>query len=227
MFTDYLNWQKIDREVQQIAINIKSIDSLQGIHRFFIQQLRKVGDKHSFFLTGKQINKIKGESQESKQAESRYLKDGVGYIKVPACLSLDAEKDKDFANNIRRQIKALDTENTITGWVVDLRQNTGGNMWPMLAGLNALIKDGTVGYFIYPASKKESAWKSKNGIISFTGQRVDNYKIKNPQVRIAVLIDSMTGSSGEMTAVSFSGLPNVRFFGTPSAGYTTGNGTFH
>lgn len=151
----------------------------------------------------------------------------MGYIKVPPCLNLDNEKDKDFANTIRRQIQKLDTENAITGWIVDLRQNTGGNMWPMLAGLNALIKDGTVGYFIYPSSKKEIAWKSMNGMIPFTADKVDNYKIKDPAIKIAVLIDSLTASSGEMTAISFSGLPNVRFFGTPSGGYTTANMSYN
>ena len=221
--TDSLNWREIDREVEQISTTVKSKDELEKIYSYYTKQLRKAGDKHSFFLTEKRVDKIKGESQESKQAESRYLQDGVGYIKVPACLTFDGEKDKHFANNIRSQIQTLDTEHTITGWVVDLRHNTGGNMWPMLAGLNALIEDGTVGYFVYPASKKNIAWKSTNGSITYTGLKTDTYKIKNQNVKIAILIDSLTASSGEMTAISFSGLPNVRFFGTPSGGYTTAN----
>ncbi|MEO7316993.1 MAG: S41 family peptidase, partial [Ginsengibacter sp.] len=221
--TDSLKWREIDREVEQISTTVKSKDDLEKINNYFTKQLRKAGDKHSFFLTGKRVDKIKSESQEGKQAESRYLENGVGYIKVPALLTFDGEKDKHFANNIRRQIQTLDTEHMITGWVVDLRHNTGGNMWPMLAGLNALIEDGIVGYFVYPASKKNIAWKSTNGNITFTGLKVDTYKIKNQQVKIAVLIDSLTASSGEMTAISFSGLPNVRFFGTPSGGYTTAN----
>ena len=34
------------------------------------------------------------------------------------------------------------------GWVVDLRDNTGGNMWPMLAAIAALLPDGVLGYFV-------------------------------------------------------------------------------
>jgi len=41
------------------------------------------------------------------------------------------------------------------------------------------------------------------------------------------LIDSKTASSGEMTAISFIGLPNVKVFGQPSAGYVTANATIH
>ena len=43
---------------------------------------------------------------------------------------------------------------------------------------------------------------------------------------IAVLINSFTATSGEMTAISFLGLPNVKTFGQPSAGYTTANFTY-
>lgn len=39
-------------------------------------------------------------------------------------------------------------------------------------------------------------------------------------------MDSQTGSSGEFTALSIIGLPNVRSFGTKSAGYTTGNADY-
>lgn len=41
-----------------------------------------------------------------------------------------------------------------------------------------------------------------------------------------MLIDSLTASGGEMTAISFLGIPNVKTFGHSSAGYTTSNGTF-
>lgn len=43
---------------------------------------------------------------------------------------------------------------------------------------------------------------------------------------IAVLIDSFTASSGEMTAISMIGLNNVKTFGQPSAGFTTSNSTY-
>ncbi|MGZ4012264.1 MAG: S41 family peptidase, partial [Flavisolibacter sp.] len=94
----------------------------------------------------------------------------------------------------------------------------GGNMWPMIDGLNALIKDGIIGYFVFPKSKKKIPWISRN--------TANNYKLKNTNIRIAVLIDSLTASSGEMTAISFIGLSNVRVFGVPSAGYTTANKTY-
>lgn len=44
---------------------------------------------------------------------------------------------------------------------------------------------------------------------------------------MAVLIGPSTGSSGEMTALSFMGRPDTRFFGLPSGGYTTANGSYN
>ena len=90
-------------------------------------------------------------------------------------------------------------------------------MWPMLAGLNALLEDGTTGYFLY--GKIKVPWLNDN-------KNVNTYKIKNKKTKIAVLFDGNTGSSGEMTAVSFFGLPNVKSFGQKSAGYTTANNTY-
>ena len=43
---------------------------------------------------------------------------------------------------------------------------------------------------------------------------------------VAVLIGPHTTSSGEMTAIAFRGRPATRFFGEPTAGYTTGNQVF-
>jgi len=36
------------------------------------------------------------------------------------------------------------------GWIIDLRGNSGGNMYPMLAGLSSLLGEGVLGYDVYP-----------------------------------------------------------------------------
>ena len=93
--------------------------------------------------------------------------------------------------------------------------------------LNALIDDGIVGYFIYPGSQSEQPWPSYNGRLMFPNAKINNYKVRGRDIKIALLIDSMTASSGEMTAISFIGMPNVKVLGQPSAGYTTANTTFY
>jgi C-terminal processing protease CtpA/Prc len=100
-------------------------------------------------------------------------------------------------------------------------------MWPMVAGLNALMNDGTVGYTVRNGKKKQKEWKTENGKINYSKELINTYKIKNINTKIAVLINSKTGSSGEMAAITFIGLPNVKLFGQPSAGFTTANSTFY
>jgi C-terminal processing protease CtpA/Prc len=225
LYKDSLNWQKIEEESKMLQLSNNDSISEKLLFDFFKSKLREAGDKHSFFISKKAMT-ARSQKPVDVHPEAKYLGDNVGSIKVPRCLSFDAEKDIAFANTIRTQIKEIDSTNTITGWVVDLRNNTGGNMWPMLAGLNALMDDGTVGYFVFPTTNKKDPWKVENGKSGGKKRKINDYKIENRQVKIAVLIDGLTGSSGETTAISFLGLPNVKTFGQPSAGYTTSNQMF-
>lgn len=227
LFSDSLNWKQIPEELK--TLQFKNIDSLDHnlVLNYFIKKLRNVGDKHSLFLTQDNINSFTRKNSEPELPESKYLESGIGFIKVPRCMTFNKTKDKNFANSIRSQIRKLDVENEIIGWVIDLRNNGGGNMWPMVAGLNALMNDGTVGYTVGTGKKKQQEWKTENGKINYSKELIDTYKIKNINANIAVLINSKTGSSGEMTAITFVGLPNVKLFGQPSAGFTTTNSTFY
>jgi carboxyl-terminal processing protease len=227
LFTDSLNWNQISQELVALPLGKNDSADHKIVFDYFIKTLRNVGDKHSLFLTQANINSFTSKNSEPKQPESKYLGSGIGLIKVPKCMTFNSTKDKDFANSIRYQIKKIDTENEIIGWVIDLRNNGGGNMWPMVAGLNALMEDGVVGYLVGTTNNKEQKWKTENGKINYSREITDSYKVNKINNKIAVLIDSMTGSSGEMTAITFIGLPNVKLFGQPSAGYTTANSTFY
>jgi carboxyl-terminal processing protease len=217
LYSDSLNWKEIAAQIR--ALPMSGNDSIDHslVIQFFTKELRRAGDRHSFFLTKGTISNLRDELKPLPPT-GLYLGDRIGMIKVPPYMTFERTQDVEFANAIRTEIKKLDTSYNIAGWVVDLRENMGGNMWPMLAGLNALIKDGTVGYFVSPKSKKKTPWVSRS--------KAGDYKIKNTNTKIAVLIDSITASSGEMTAISLIGPPNVRVFGLPSAGFTTANRTY-
>jgi C-terminal processing protease CtpA/Prc len=59
-----------------------------------------------------------------------------------------------FAGDIQEQIRNQDHQG-IAGWIVDLRGNTGGNMWPMLAGVGPILGEGLAGHFIEPNGVEE------------------------------------------------------------------------
>jgi hypothetical protein len=116
-------------------------------------------------------------------------------------------------------------------WVIDLRANGGGNMWPMLAGIGPLLGDSLVGGSTSPRGRTQ--WKYVNGAASLVHEdgRVETLvtattpvlALREPHPAIAVLIDGGTGSSGEVMAVSFKGRSRTRHFGSPSAGVSTTN----
>jgi len=225
MFSDKLDWQSIEEESKKLAFTAQDSTDQQMLYTFYTKKLRAAGDKHSFFISEKQMKQI-AQAPVLEMPQGDYLGDHIAWVKVPRCFSFDKQKDAHFADTIRRIIEKLDTEHQVEGWIVDLRHNGGGNMWPMLAGLNALIDDGNAGYFVSGNSKKKHYWPNENGKISGKSANISTYKIKNNKVKIAVLFDAKTGSSGEMAAVSFLGLPNVKSFGQTTAGYTTANYTY-
>jgi carboxyl-terminal processing protease len=217
-----INWAEYEKEVSELSKNITSIDSCKPVLSYIINTLKKNGDHHSFFIARSGVEKLSNNPPQPTYAEGRLLNVHTGYIKVPGIRSFNQQLNNSFRDTIQQLIKKLDTENEITAWVVDLRHNTGGNMWPMVAGLNALIKDGVAGYWVNVKNKR-SEWTSYGR--GFMGKD-KFYKVKTMSAPIAVLIDSFTASSGEMTAISFIGLRNVKTFGQPSAGFTTSNGTY-
>lgn len=229
LFSDSLNWNQINDSLTLLPFGKDDSTNNLLIFKFFTNKLRKAGDRHSFFLTQAQIKSFVKKNPEPREPEGKYLGNGIGLIKVPhyALFTSPNLTQQDFANDIRSQIKKIDSQIEIKSWIADLRGNNGGDMWPMLGGLNALITDGIVGYFVGNKNQKEIAWESINGEIGFTNKIIDTYKVKKISKKIAILIDSKTASSGEMTAISFIGLANVKVFGQPSAGYVTANATIN
>jgi C-terminal processing protease CtpA/Prc len=223
LFSDRLDWKAIQTKSEQLPFTDNDAANTKLIFNFYQQNLRAVGDKHSFFISSNQMNEI-SKTPITEMPTGAYLGSGIGWVKVPRLMTFDEQKDIEFANRIRHIIQKIDTANKISGWIVDLRHNGGGNMWPMIAGLNALMDDGVAGYFVQ--GKTKVPWRNENGKILGKTQAVSTYKVQNNKVKIAVLFDAQTGSSGEMTAISLLGLPNVKSFGQTTSGYTTANYTF-
>jgi C-terminal processing protease CtpA/Prc len=133
-----------------------------------------------------------------------------------------------FANQIQEAIAAADRDDLI-GWIVDLRSNGGGNMWPMIAGVGPLLGDGPLGYFIDPLGG-ETLWEYRDGSALSAGLAVTTvsppYRLRRPQPRVAVLSNLGIASSGEATLIAFRLRPDTRSFGEPTCGLSTANRTY-
>jgi carboxyl-terminal processing protease len=159
-------------------------------------------------------------------AASAMVAGRYGYIRVPqrggAAVSL--------ADSLHTAVRTL-ADAGACGWIVDLRGNGGGNMWPMLAGIGPLLGDSIVGYF--GSDPDAEAWFYRRGLsgVRHPDARVDtasqvsvvSVELTAPLAPVAVLLDGGTGSSGEALAVAFLGRPFTRSFGAPTAGFATVN----
>ncbi len=151
----------------------------------------------------------------------------VGYVRV-GTFAGGGPGGVAFADSIQAIIRAGDREG-MSGWLVDLRGNGGGNMWPMLAALSPVLGDGVVGHFIDPLGVV-TVWDVRDGAARLSGvvQQVATapYRLKRERPRVAVLLDNATASSGEAVAIAFRERPDTRSFGLATCGQSTANAAF-
>lgn len=213
-----VNWNNLKAEVLTRAASAKSIREAEPALVYLLTELK---DNHSHIITpdGRYLF---GVSAGCPPRSFTGVSDSeVGYIRIAFTTSTGAEAVR-YAENLQASIRNQDNTN-LKGWVIDLR-STGGNKWPMIAGLGPLLGEGIAGYSIEP-DNNFTTW-------AYTaGSAVDNqtnvvtvpnpYSVLKPANKIAILIDPGTASAAEAIAVSFIGKPNTRLFGNPTCGLST------
>lgn len=219
IFSDSLNFETIQKDFEE---HVDTFDTYNKVGSYYVQLLRKAGDRHSFHVMKTVLDKASAKQKENLGFTYKLLEGYIGYLNIPGFYSNDNAVKNDFVNQVNAAIREMDTHSTIKGWIVDLRNDNGGDMWPMVSGLLPLIGNETAGYFVNANQKKPAEWR-----ISAASYGIkETYQLKNNNNKIAVLYSKQTVSSGEMTAICFVGKPNTRSFGNITAGLTTGNRVF-
>lgn len=188
--------------------------------------LRSLNDGHSFLLPPSNAKEIaQNKATDDFKIASANLA-GVGYISVPGYAGDQPKRRIAFASELQQRIATAQASGAC-GWIVDLRGNTGGDMFPMLAGLAPLIGDGVLGSFVSP--KYSHAWYIRDGRAGSEGESIAATQplpaMSGGSGAIAILTGPMTASSGEAVAISFIGRPNTRSFGQATWGASTANST--
>lgn len=201
-------------------------DALPGVR----QLMRSLGDGHSGaalrneagqFLdaTGKPYAFVRPEFDIQDDGQRRVVS-----IRVPHMASVNGQDEQRYALDLREALVAAVTGHACAA-IVDLRQHTGGNMWPGLNGLGPLIGVGEVGSFRpgppWVVSAAERATVDGRPVTS--AQPAMPWLAEPADWPVAVLIGPKTASSGEAVAISFSGRPRTRFFGQRTRGLATSN----
>jgi carboxyl-terminal processing protease len=164
------------------------------------------------------VGEIKGE----------VVSDSIAYLTVPWVSTTDSLICTRIADSLQELIARLDA-GKVSKWIIDLRTNTGGNCWPMLAGIGPLLGNGTCGYFV---SDDEKIPISYCDGAAFQGKHIrcrvstQGYHIRPGMKSIVVLTGQRTVSAGEIIALAFKGKEQVHLYGEPTAGMTTANATY-
>jgi carboxyl-terminal processing protease len=147
-----------------------------------------------------------------------------GHVILPGCSAKDSDGLLLYAADVRRILTDLSNQKP-QGWIVDLRGNTGGNMWPMLAGIGPILGEGVVGSFVVSDGKIPWFYQDgKSGTRNMAGLETVSLNLQDTPLRVtapgpvAVLIDRSTASSAEAVTVAFHGREDTRFFGQHTAG---------
>jgi C-terminal processing protease CtpA/Prc len=157
---------------------------------------------------------------------AHHLDATLGYLELPA-FEGSGDAATHYGNQAQQGLRAVD-QSAPCGWIVDVRRNMGGNMWPMVAGVGPILGEGKAGSFVNGLGQQES-WGYSNGQSQLEQHPVSHvdqpYALKKPMPPVAVLTSRLTASSGEAITVAFRGRPKTRSFGEATAGVPTANTT--
>jgi len=246
-----VDWPALEAKVRAAAKDAKDHVDLLAAYQVLVDGL---GDGHSFLgvprKDAEEFSRRYGRAYNSDRTFPDYSKTFVGRSQ-PAGRTLalgaaharlvELPRFNGGGERAERFAQAL-YDATATGadsacaYVVDLRGNTGGNVWPMLAGIGVLFGDGPVSSGIDRDGKQASVAGVAGAASVFTaGAGASTTQARVPQWRalprlpalpVAVLIDDAVASSGEGIAVAFRGRPNTRLFGQKTMGMASANEGF-
>lgn len=221
LWRDTVTWSVVEPEVRALAAGAQRARDVYPAIRLLLARL---GDRHSFLQPPRVAADWQAGRVQIPEPEVRGLPEGIGYVLVPAYGGGDPAAIRTYTQQMHASLAKVATSATC-GWVVDLRRNGGGNMYPMLAGLRPFLGAGVIGsfYLVRPSGGPTmSPWFAGQGVGVAPPAGLDSLE----HAYVAVLTGPRTASSGEVVTVAFRGRPNTRSFGAATAGFTTGNARF-
>ncbi|MFD6890747.1 S41 family peptidase [Streptomyces sp. NPDC059957] len=218
LFAADIDWPTVRREAFARAGSAQAPADTYGAVR---EALRSLGDRHSQFMTPQEAEQALSPAPGSSALpEARVLAGSIGYLSLPAVSSDRAAAD--YVKQARQAVAKADGQGA-RGWIVDLRSNTGGDMWGPLAAVGAVLGDGDAGAFV-EADGKRTPWTVEKGT---PRQYLATWGPAEPLAQaappVAVLTSSRTASAAEAVTIAFRGRPDTRSFGQATRGVPTGN----
>ena len=158
----------------------------------------------------------------------------IGYLDLPGILGTPQDQQR-YATAAHAAIRAT-VQTPRCGWVIDVRRNRGGWVYPVLAAAAPLLPLDNSGVMMgkFDAAGVTEQWLYRDGEIVVRRPGADPpeyvvFSVVDPflsqpaqtQVPVAVLMSGLSASAGEALVLSFRGRPLVKTFGQQTLGLTT------
>jgi len=185
---DSIDWARVRRETLARAANAKTTTDTYPAIAYALSQLQ---EHHSSLelpdnLSAEQKKTITAEMKtillparppmgRSPFATRKEIEGHIDHVDemrfahviLPICVGQYTDEQKNaayyqlYADKLHRVVADLQTQKP-DGWIIDLRGNLGGNMWPMLAGVGLLAGEGDLGSFESPGGNNQF-WYYQDG----------------------------------------------------------------
>lgn len=205
-----VDWEPVLRHARQTAQRTQRLADLEEALQGMVWPLQQ-RDSHSQYIPVAAARRLQSAApKDAAEAVLLRLADVASFpvLRMPEFGSSNAQRSQTAAAAGARLLAELLAAKPC-GLVLDLRDNMGGNMYPMLEAVAALLPPKDIGYF-----------QDRDGVQ--TPWPLPTRTAPPADVAVAVLIGPHTASSGEFVAIGLRSLPRTRSFGRPSFGVATG-----
>lgn len=224
-----VDWAALEKAAYATA---GDAEQAQDAYPAIRQVIAALGEKHTMFYPARRPQPastapaaVPAPRPQPRQPEVKRLAADVGLVVMPGWpFARDNPTSEAWVSDTRAALAQADADG-VCGWVVDVRDNGGGNVWPMLDVLGPLLGSSPFGTFV---AKTRDPIIFSDGRASYPGMRPEMaplpvLRLKSADAPVAVLMNGQTGSSAETVVTTFKGRPHTRFFGSPTANYVSTN----
>lgn len=230
-----ISWSDLGARARQQLRTAGNCDDAYASISWCFKQLN---ERHSFVMPPAKAAVYNGDDEGPRpepdlsdlmgELRGEWLQDSIAYLTVPWISTSDSLVCERIADSLQAVIARLDSRG-ISRWIIDLRKNSGGNIWPMLTGIGPLLGDGVCGYFVASGERIPIGYRDGG---AFQGRHIrccvsnKGYHTQHDRKSIVVLTGRRTVSAGEVVALAFKGRALTCLMGEPTAGLTTANATY-
>lgn len=223
--SDSVDWLKLRRQTLRRASGARTPAQTHDALEWMV---RKVNPHSRLVLPDFWLEVEEKIAKEPPLPQGHMLPWNIGYIALPGIFTGSSQIIQSYARTGQSLIRSY-RDSAVCGWILDLREDNGGDLNPMLAAIGPLLGDGPVGFTRTGAGaitafgyERGRVWVGADTTLRLPPAEVTP-TLTTP---VAVLLGPRTASAGEAVAIAFRGVSRATSFGSSTAGFTTGNRSY-